>query len=68
MVQYYVFFPYVEPFQAFLIYQVRVVILLDNSITLSHQAFLALVFMDAKMGGVVPLQLLVWKFHLEVPP
>jgi hypothetical protein len=67
MVQYYVLFPYVEPFQPFLIYQVWVVIWLDNSITLSRQVFLALVFMDARMGGVVPLQLLTWKFHLEVP-
>ncbi len=34
-------------------------------ITLFHQAFPAPFFMDAKMGGVVPRQLLAWKFHIS---
>jgi hypothetical protein len=64
ILQYWILFPYVGLSQPFLICQVRVVIFCINSITLFRQAFPAPVFMDARMGGVVPQQLLVWKFHV----
>ncbi len=52
--QYCVLFLYVGLSQPFLICRVRVVIFCVDSITLFRQAFPAPVFMDARMGGVVP--------------